>query len=170
MTRIPEIKENEQYFFDAPTVEHLADFAEMYEHPCILCAPTLGRELVRRGKTPAILDIDERFQATPGFRKFDIKRPVYTSEVYDIVIVDPPFFNVSLSQLFHALRVLTHYDFEHPVLVTYLARRAHAFKAAMKPFKFEEVGFAPQYESVVPGPKNDIVFFANFDAPLGVNA
>lgn len=167
MTRITENQENEQYFFDAATVEHLADFAEMFANPCILCAPTLGRELVKRGHSPVILDIDERFSSTPGFRKFDLKRPVYTSDVYDIVICDPPFFNVSLSQLFHAMRVLTHFEFETPILVSYLSRRGTALKSAMQPFKLEETGFSPKYETVVPGPKNDIEFYANFVTPLG---
>ncbi len=70
-----ELHEYEQYFLDRPTLEHLARFVEQFPHPCCLCAPLLGRELVERGVEVRILDIDERFKSLPGFRRYDLYRP-----------------------------------------------------------------------------------------------
>lgn len=64
--------ENEQYFFNKATLLYLADYAARYEMPCCLCAPLLGRELELRGVKVRTLDIDERFSALSGFRRFDI--------------------------------------------------------------------------------------------------
>jgi hypothetical protein len=44
--------ENEQYFFDAPTLERLTDFLSGWENACCLCAPMLGRHLAPRGVGP----------------------------------------------------------------------------------------------------------------------
>lgn len=164
MTRTMEPQNLENKSFDAETTEHLVDFAEMFESPCLIFMADVGRELVKRGKKPAILDVDKRLSSIPGFRSFDLGRPVYTSDSFDLIICDPPA-NVSHVQLFHALKVLTHFDFETPILVTTTPKRANAFKAVLSPFEMREVGFVPQYASADEPAKE---FWANFDAPLGL--
>ena len=74
--------ENEQYFFDKPTLAHLADFVSGYDNPCCVCAPLLGQELVRREVRVRILDIDERFAHLSGFRRYDIYRPEWLGEEF----------------------------------------------------------------------------------------
>src|SRR5262245_52487961 len=115
--------ENEQYFFDAPTLLYLADFVAGFERPCCVCAPLLGQELERRGVAVRTLDIDERFAALRGFRRYDIYRPEWLGEEFDLIVCDPPFFGVSLSQLFRALRLLARNDYAQPMLISYLTRR-----------------------------------------------
>ena len=70
-----ELHENEQYFFDNSTLEHLSSFLSSWRTPCCLCTPLLGKRLVDLGLNVRILDIDPRFESVPGFRKFDIYRP-----------------------------------------------------------------------------------------------
>src|SRR5437868_1962621 len=110
--------EREQYFFDAATVRVLADFVGSFERPCCLCAPTIGRELHRRGRAVRVLDVDERFSDLSGFLAWDLYRPRHLDEEFDLVLCDPPFFNVSLSQLFSAVRVLCHFDLTKPVMIS----------------------------------------------------
>ena len=110
--------ENEQYFFSAETTSQLASFAAQFPNPCCICAPSIGKALTQRGVGVRILDIDERFADLPGFRHFDLRRPDWLDEEFGIIICDPPFFNLSLSRLFAALRLLSvllalfvHHDF-----------------------------------------------------------
>ena len=116
--------EKEQYFFTDETTEWLADFAARFPNPCCICAPSVGVELARRRVPVRILDIDERFAKTPGFRRYDLFSPDWLGEEFGLILCDPPFFNVSLSQLFAALRLLSRNRYEQPLLISYLSRRA----------------------------------------------
>ncbi|MGI9519750.1 MAG: hypothetical protein ACR2NP_22035 [Pirellulaceae bacterium] len=158
--------ENEQYFFDQPTLDHLASFVERFESPCCLCCPLLGKQLTQRGVSTAILDVDDRFADLPGFRRYDIYRPQWLGEEYDLIICDPPFFNVSLSQLFAAIRLLARHDFSQPMLVSYLQRRSSAILGTFAPFNLEASGYCPAYRTVRELEKNRIEFFGNLPAEL----
>src|SRR5690349_5948980 len=98
-----ELHENEQYFFDEPTLDRLARFLEPWRAPCCLCAPLLGKRLAQRGLAVHVLDIDERFANVRGFQRYDIYRPTWLGVEFGIILCDPPFFNVSLAQLFTAI-------------------------------------------------------------------
>lgn len=161
--------EREQYF-DDPTRSALADLLEAYSRPCCLCAPTVGEELHARGRPARVLDIDERFSHLPGFRRWNMRRPEHLGERFDVIVCDPPFFTVSLSELFRALRLLQGFDPSTPVVLTHLTRRAHAVEAAMRPLgvggiRRIEHGPRPGYLTVRPTPRNHISYFANIPMP-----
>lgn len=153
--------ENEQYFFDAPTLDRLASFLGQWQAPCCICAPMVGKALVDAGRPVTILDIDERFAALPGFRHFDIERPEWLADRFDIILCDPPFYNVSLSGLFETLRGVAQYDFGQRLMVSYLSRRASALERAFGPFSLKATGFFPSYATVEKSRKNQIEFFGN---------
>ncbi len=88
-----ELHQNEQYFFDQPTLDHLASFGQQFSNPCWLCAPLLGQTLVERGCQVTILDIDRRFASLPGFQHYDIFSPIWLEEEFDLIVCDPPFFD-----------------------------------------------------------------------------
>ena len=92
-----ELHENEQYFFDQETLEKLSNVLKQFNSVCCLCVPSLGEKLELEGREVRILDIDTRFQRLKGFCFFDIHRPEWIGETFDLIICDPPFFNVSLS-------------------------------------------------------------------------
>src|SRR5438128_194534 len=141
-----ELHENEQYFFDNPTLAHLADFvAGQSSRPCCICAPLLGKELESRGIAVTILDIDERFENLRGLQKYDIYRPSWLEAEFDLIVCDPPFFSVSLAQLFKALRMLSHNNYAQPLLVSYLARRASSILGTFANFQLEPTGYRPGY-------------------------
>jgi hypothetical protein len=157
----------EQYFFDRATLDALVTFVADYARPCCVAAPMLGSWLEDRGSDVRILDVDERFATRRGFRRFDLYRLVWRAERFDLVVCDPLFFAVSLSQLFGALRVVAQHDLAQPMLVAYLARRREAILGTFRPFGLEPTGFFPRYVTVQnqePGERSAIELFGNLGA------
>jgi hypothetical protein len=153
--------EREQYFFDAATLRQLADFVSTSRTPCCLCAPLLGKALVDRGHAVRILDVDVRFASLPGFLLYDLQRPGWLGEKYDLVVCDPPFYRVSLSRLFGAVRTLARNDFAQPLLLSYLRRRAKNVVGTFAPFALRPTGYCPGYQTAKACERNDIELFGN---------
>ncbi len=154
----------EQYFFDAPTIQHLADFVAQYKTPRCLCPPMLSTELEKRDIAVRTLEIDERFTTLNGYRQYNMYRPEWIGAAFDLIVCDPPFINISLSQLFTALRILSHYDYSHPLLVAYLARRGANLMHSFHRFNLQPIGYKPGYLTVQKTERSEIEFFGNLDA------
>ncbi len=163
-----ELHENEQYFFDRPTLDTLADVVAGFANPCCLCAPLLGQALEGRGVAVRTLDIDTRFAHLKGFMPYDIYRPRWLGEAFGLIVCDPPFFGVPLSQLFTALRLLSRYDYRQPLLVSYLVRRGSNLRGTFARFGLEPTGYRPGYQTVQAVARNAIEFFSNvlLDLPI----
>ncbi len=155
--------EAEQYFWDAETLQSLADVAARYPNPCCLCAPMLGRALKERDVEHRVLDCDERFADDEHFALYDLYRPLYRDESYGVILCDPPFWKVSLSQLFAAVRLLSHHDFAQPLAICYPARRARNVCGTFAHFDLQPTGYFPGYLTVQELERNRIEFFANFE-------
>jgi hypothetical protein len=158
-----ELHENEQYFWTDETVADLAERTQKFELPCCLCTPLLGRELSRRGVRCRTLDMDERFGDVPGFEKFDLCRPKFRAEKFGVIVCDPPFWNVSLSQLFGTIRLLSQYDWQQPMAICYPTRRSKNLCATFAKFGLQATGIFPMYQTVQARETDRIEFFANFD-------
>ena len=54
------------------------------------------------GRYETLLDIDDRFSYLKYFEKFDIKNPHIPdgSGDFNIIVIDPPFFNITTKELF----------------------------------------------------------------------
>ena len=161
-----ELHGQEQFFWDEQTVAHLADVVSRYPMPCCLCAPLLGQELERRGIETRTLDLDTRFAGLRGFREWNVYRPEWLGEQFGIIVCDPPFFGVSLSQLFTAVRLLSRHDNDQPVLICYLARRAAHVQGTFWRFQLEPTGYEPGYRTVQNLERNRIEFFGNLGPDL----
>jgi hypothetical protein len=161
-----ELHEHEQYFFDKPTLSRLADFVAQFENPCCLCAPLLGQELEKRGVQVRTLDIDERFAGLRGFRRYDIYRPQWLGQEFGLIICDPPFYGVSLSQLFTAIRLLSRNYYSQPLLVSYLVRRSSSMIGTFTRFGLEPTGYRPGYQTIQKAERNEIEFFGNLGPAL----
>jgi hypothetical protein len=153
--------QREQYFFDPATITHLADFVQGFAQPCCLCTPMVGRELVRRSVNVTILDSDKRFSDLPGFQRYDLYRPVWLGQPFDLILCDPPFFNVSLSQLFQTIRLLSRYDTNQPLLICYLKRREANLLGTFATFNLQPTGYNPSYLTVQAVDRNEIEFYSN---------
>lgn len=156
----------EQYFWDDSTLETLAEVAARFSHPACLCAPLLGCELERRGVSCATFDLDERFSHLRGFVAFDVYRPTWQNARVGAIFCDPPFWIVSLSQLFGAIRLLAHHEFSTPLAICYPQRRSANLCATFARFGLQPTGFSPTYRTVqTDGKRGKIEFFANFSWP-----
>lgn len=156
--------QREQYFFDRATLTHLADFVQGFNRPCCLCTPMVGQELVRRDINVTILDSDERFANLSGFQKYDLYRPAWLGQPFDLILCDPPFFNVSLSQLFQAIRLLSRYDTSQLLLICYLKRREANLLGTFAAFDLQPTGYNPGYLTVQAVERNEIEFYSNLPA------
>lgn len=156
----------EQYFWDDATLDYLANIAAQFENPACLCAPLLGSELERRGVACTTLDIDNRFQNLKGFTPFDVYRPTWQSADFGVIFCDPPFWIVSLSQLFSAIRLVCKHDFDKPLAICYPARRGTNLGATFARFGLRPTGYFPAYRTVdTQEDRSKIEFFANFQWP-----
>lgn len=153
--------QREQYFFAPPTVQRLTDLMMDARAPCCLCAPMIARELAARGRSARLLDIDERFSVTPGFRRWDLYRPEPVGETFDRILCDPPFTKVRLSQLFDALRVVCQGDFSTPILLCHLAQRAGDVTGALARFGLQPTDIEVQYVSIKPTAYNRVILYTN---------
>lgn len=154
----------EQFFWDAATLRVLAEVAARFENPACLCAPFLGRELEKRGIPCATLDLDERFCDLKGFQKFDLYRPHFQQTRFGAIFCDPPFWKVSLSQLFPAIRLLSHHDNAQKLAICYPTRRGAHLCATFARFGLQPTGFFPTYNTVdTTGERGEIEFYANFE-------
>jgi len=157
-----ELHKNEQYFFDDATIQHLNTFLSTYESICVLCAPMLGRSLSNIKSNVTVLDIDDRFADTKGYLNWNIYKPQWLNQSFDIIVCDPPFFNVSLSQLFKAIRMLSHNNFEQKLMLSYLTRRSGAVTGSFHLFNLKPTGYYPRYVTLQKTEKNKIEIFSNF--------
>ena len=158
--------ENEQYFFDEGTLNAFSAFLLRFDSICCVCAPLLGKRLVEAGANVAILDIDQRFSGLKGFVPFDLYKPHWVGAKYDVIICDPPFFNVSLSQLFAALRMLSMNCFDQPMMVSYLKRRENAILGTFAKFHLLPTGYEPGYQTVEACERNRIEFYSNLPGDI----
>lgn len=166
MIAFNERHEFEQYFFAGPTLDELCRLLERHERPVVVCAPRLGEAMERRGRVVPTLDVDERFARLRGFVPWNIRRPIPLGFVPDLIVCDPPFFGVSLTELSRALRVLAGFDDSVRVAVSYLSRRGAALTGALRRFDLRATGYRPVYMSVENAGRTSIELFANFDDPL----
>lgn len=164
--RIDEKHEREQYFFNEPTIEKLSGFVSEFKNPALLCMPMIGKRLHQQRKHVRTLDIDERFSDLQGFRLWSIWRPERLDETFDLIAVDPPFFSVSLSQLFSAVRLLANFDFSSKIMISYLKRRENALLGTFHMFGLKPTGYKPGYRTIKNCDRNEIEFYANFETGL----
>ena len=160
-----ELHENEQYFFTKEFEDQYVQLiVDYYSNStiCCVCCPMIGKRLVEAGLDVTILDIDERFSSYSQFKCYDITKPKYLDIHFDVIICDPPFFNVSFGKLKKALQMLSHYDMNTAVILTYLLRREDTFIRKFSEFNLHRMNRQPQYQTVdVTDPKRDIRLYTN---------
>lgn len=154
-----EIHRREQYFFDEPTLAHLAKFISGFERPVLLCTPMLGRYLNERGVFAQVLDVDHRFADLPGFRHWNIHNPEWLGYRPGLILCDPPFHTVKLDRLFRAVRVLAGFDVTVPLAVSWLKRRERALLGTFAPFGLGPTDYRPGYVTV--SEQTDIRFYGS---------
>lgn len=142
---------NNHTALDENLQRRLTDLADCFDHPCIVNAPTIAQELLGRNSQVSAFTDEPEFADLPGFRLWSITQPVYVADSFDFVlmVVDA---RVRPAEVFSALRVLTHFHFDTPVVVaapTAIPRLA----GALERFDMTQVAV------------DEWVLFANFELP-----
>lgn len=148
----------EQYFFDKETVRHLADILSLFSNPCCLGAPTVALELCDRGLACSLLDKDGRWGSYPGYVRYDIHQPKRLGQRFGIILTDPPFFEVTVQELFKAIRYLSDGDEAQQLLICHLVRRREDIVKRFRRYGVSPIEYYPGYCSVA---NNGIRLFGN---------
>ena len=96
-----ELREYEQYFFSENMLKQITDSLQYEDKILCLCTPAVADAFWRFHKKEVLcLDIDERFNYLPQFKKCDITKinelPLDKDYAPNVIIVDPPFFKMNL--------------------------------------------------------------------------
>ena len=139
-----ERRDLEQYFFTTNNINSFInifnmtypDPAEIEEKVCLVWAPSLAKALYDEWDIKVtICDIDKRFEHLPGFRYFDLKEPYDIPEkTFDLILIDPPFFSVTLEQQAKAMAVLAKDNFKWKLLISYPYRDESKLLYAFRDF------------------------------------
>eukprot|EP00762_Andalucia_godoyi_P008432 ANDGO_04646.mRNA.1 hypothetical protein EMIHUDRAFT_221672 len=162
----------EQYFWTQDTVFRLMAAMAHETDCCCLAVPSLCHAWHLKGRDEPLLDIDTRFSYLPGFRYFDIRHPESTYDehssenAFRVIAFDPPFFYISMEQLFHAVCVIAKNDFRNTkLLVTFLKREEPLLLKTFAPFRLARTNFPVQYAAVKSNKWTNYALYSNIDLP-----
>jgi hypothetical protein len=155
----------EQYFWTEQTVQSLLKALEYFNDCCCLTTPSLGHGFYTNGREEVVLDIDERFNYLPKFRYFDIRFPVPQAEDFRIIIMDPPFFYLSMEVIYNAVLTVTRGDTSVKLLIGFLKREERTLLETFKPFNLRETAFPLEYSTVKPNKWKNYCLYSNCDLP-----
>ena len=163
--KIPENRELEQYFWTSKTVKDLLKACEFITNTCCFTTPSLAHGFHKNGREEKLLDIDERFNYLPRFEKFDILNPHDVEETFNIIVIDPPFFNISTKELFDATNVITNHDYSTNIVIAYLKRFEYPLLETFKPYGISETNLMPEYAHIKENKWKNFKIYSNIDLP-----
>ena len=155
----------EQYCWTKDTIKRLLKSLEFIENCCCLTTPSLGKGFFNIGRNEVVLDIDTRFNYLPKYRYFDIKNPIEQKETFEILIVDPPFFYLSMEQIFNAVLTVTKHNFNTKLLIGFLKREEKTLLKTFKKFNIKETNFKLEYTTAKPEKWKNYALYSNIDLP-----
>lgn len=155
----------EQYFWTEETVNRLLNALQFTSDCCCLTTPSLGVGFHKIGRDEAVLDIDTRFEYLPKFRYFDLRFPHDLDDTFRIIVMDPPFFYISLETIKQAVVSLTKGDPSVKLMIGFLKREESALLKVFEEFDLKETNFSLQYSTVRPNKWKNYSLYSNVDLP-----
>ena len=155
----------EQYFWTEDTVNRLLVSLKFMDNCCCLTTPSLGVGFNNIGREEVVLDIDKRFDYLPKFRYFDIRTPQEQEEDFRIIILDPPFFYLSMEQIYNSVLTITKGDFNTKILIGFLKRESKILLETFKKFNLKETNFKLEYATAKPNKWQNYALYSNIDLP-----
>ena len=162
---LTEKRELEQFFWTSKTVKDLLNACKYITNTCCFTTPSLAVGFREIGRDEKLLDIDERFSYMPRFEKFDIKNPHSIDETFNILVIDPPFFNVTTKDLFEATNIITNNDYSTNIIIAYLKRFEFALLETFKLYGISETNLMPQYAHIKENKWQNFKIYSNIDLP-----
>ena len=119
------------------------------------------------GRDEKLLDIDERFSYLKYFEKFDIKNPHVPdgSGDFKVIVIDPPFFNITTKELFEATNMITNNNFNTNIIIAYLVRFEYPLLKTFAPYGISETSTSLEYAHIKPNKWRNIKLYSNIDLP-----
>jgi hypothetical protein len=167
--KIVENRAYEQYFWSADVVRRIRDALIFTDEGscCCFTTPSLTEGFLEQGRDEPLLDIDIRFNYLKLFQQFDIKNPHEPGgmENFKVIIIDPPFFNISIMELFHATNVITNNNFNTNIIIGFLKRYEYALLETFKPYGISETSMNLEYAHIKPNKWPNFTLYSNIDLP-----
>ncbi len=120
----------EQFFYSDESTRRIYQLVTTYNYPVLLCNPSLAVMAEKDDDNDTsylLLDRDDRFNFLKGYKEFSLTEPflVDIRYKYDAIFVDPPFANVSPSQLVKCIRLMGSTEERHsaPIFIAYNSKR-----------------------------------------------
>lgn len=155
----------EQYFWTENTVQRLLNALEYVGDCCCLTTPSLGVGFHQIGREEVVLDVDNRFDFLPKFRYFDLRFPTQQDEVFQIIVMDPPFFYIPLQVIKDAVMSITNGDTSVKLMIGFLKREENALLSHFQEFNLRETNFILEYATVKPNKWKNYSLYSNIDLP-----
>ena len=166
-----ELHENEQYFFDRPTLDTLAEAVVAGSPIPAACARRCWGRSWSGGAWPCARWTSTRASPTSrAFRRYDLYRPDWLGEAVRPDRLRPAVLSASRwSQLFTAIRLLSRYDYSSRCWsATWCGGRPTSWvpspASACQP-----TGYRPGYQTVQAVARNAIEFFSNVSLDLPIS-
>jgi len=168
-----ERRDLEQYFWTEKTIDGILNGLRLTFDPdanCCLCTPSLAHAWWAEGKEVSLLDIDTRFEYLPKFQYFDLRSPQNADlqpdqENWRVLVFDPPFFYISIEDLFQAVAYVCQGKFETKLLLGFLKREEKCLLETFKLFKLKRTNFGLEYAHVKPNKWVNYAMYSNVDLP-----
>jgi hypothetical protein len=162
---VKEKRELEQYFWTSKTVKDLLQACEYISETCCFTTPSLAHEFHINGREEKLLDLDDRFNYLPRFEKFDIKNPHNLDEIFNIIVIDPPFFNITTKELFDATNIITKNNYSTNIIIAYLKRYEYPLLETFKLYGISETNLMPEYAHIKENKWRNFKIYSNIDLP-----
>ena len=164
-----ELREYEQYFFSENLLKQITDSLQYEKNILCLCTPAVADAFWRLQKKEVLcLDIDERFNYLPQFKKCDITKldelPIESDFTPDVIIVDPPFFKMKLLDLYNCINKITKGNYNTKIVFAFVIREAKAMLSIFKDYKLRLTKINVEYENVDKGKWSNYGLYSNFES------
>lgn len=168
----------EQYFFTKDMIDkyinalmmRFQDKETIEQKLCLICCPSLATAFYERHNIAIpCLDIDTRFQNLPGFRYFDLQKPYEFKNQFELILIDPPFFYITLEQMAHSISIICQNSDAKlgcKLMISFPTKDEQRVKTAFHAFGLEKTSLELEYATVGPNRWSNYVLFANTDIPM----
>lgn len=166
--KIEEDHDLEQYFWTKKIVQRILNATQWtYTECCCFTTPSLAQAYHETGNEQALLDIDERFEYLPRFERFDITDPHSPAGAgsFQILVIDPPFFGITVQQLYDATELITEGNGDTKIVIGYLTRMEHALLKTFRKYGISETSASLEYAGIKPNKWKNFTLYSNVDLP-----
>ena len=157
--KMKEEKRFEQFFFDTDTIARIMSLAGHFTRPLFLCMPSLAERYEKSGLLCHLYDRDRRFSFLKSYHYFDLFEPYFVEHEFDAIFLDPPFSNINLAQLSHAVNTLNGFQQTRNVFICHVSEKGRALISAFTGYSMCRFPGHLTYRSVKPGTQRKIFLF-----------